>query len=174
MKLESSVPEKSLTQNSRSDGPCCGGSGESHCCEELGSNEPWWKIQQQPIIAGLCNPILRTFLSLELSDTKQPKINQPCLTKLKLNGSDVPNCTVTIKEQILGILSSIVWSVVKLLGQNNFAKFGDTVPLSAYAFRRYTCTSITSQRIALDDETDLTNCTYDRFRGTPSMPCRPD
>ena len=50
---------------------------------------------------------------------------------------------------------------MKLLGQNNFAKFGDTVPLSTNTAGRYTCTSITSQQIALDDETDLANFTYD-------------
>ena len=145
MKLESSVLEKSLTQNSRSDGPCCGGSGESHCCEELGSNEPWWKIQQQPIIAGLCNPILRTFLSLELSDTKQPKSKSAAPEETKVKWQWCPQLHCHNKKQTLGIFSSIVSSVVKLLGPNNFAKFGDTVPLSAYAFRIYTCTSITSQ-----------------------------
>ena len=163
MKLELSVPEKALTQNNRSDGPCCGGSGESHCCEELGSNEPWWKIQQQPIIAGLCNPILQTFLSLELSDTKQPKSKSALPEATKVKWQWCPQLHCHNKKQTFWILSSIVWSVVKLLGQNNFAKFGNTGPLSAYAFRRCTCTSITSQQIALDDETDLTNSTYDTF-----------
>ena len=103
MKLESSVPEKSLTQNSRSDGPCCGGSGESHCCEELGSNEPWWKIQQQPIIAGLCNPILRTFLSLELSDTKQPKTKSAAPEETKVEWQWCPQLHCHNKKQTLGM-----------------------------------------------------------------------